>query len=92
MNNEIILVEHWEWVWVDGKTGMPYVGGLTGTPATPFPYVVHRYIQLGHLMQHRGCGGTFHRKWTTRWEGSCSFTTEWKECDTCGKKIDFEEL
>ena len=83
--NEIIKVENWQNVWVDGQSGMPYTMALTGTPTQPFPNVVMHYIQLGYKRLHKIDGGEIISKTDTRWETSTAYHKHWDECSTCSK-------
>jgi hypothetical protein len=87
MNDEIILVENWQWRWCHNVTGMPRMGPPSGTPEEPNPPYVLRYIQLENLRLHQQDGGTMVKKFDTRWESSVSFTKYWDECSICGQKF-----
>jgi hypothetical protein len=92
MDEEIIRMENWVWAWVHRVTGMPMAGEPTGTPWEPNPPYIQRYIQVQDVLIHKDCGGELEWRWATRWQGSCSFTTRWRECMDCHKHFDAEEL
>lgn len=94
MNNEILVVPVLEYVWWDKETEQQVRWAITGTPENPHPYTYlqQRRIQIGFKHIHNDCGGEIKKKWSTRWEGTISYTTVWDECSICGKKFNVEEF
>lgn len=89
-NNEIEILQVWEWVWWDKLNDAEFTTAVTGTPWNPNPTqdLQRRYVRCGERKVHAMDGGLVEAKWSTRWEGSKSFTTFWDECTVCGKKFD----
>lgn len=92
MDNEIISVPHWDFIWWDKFADREFVGALTGTPTKPLPPLERRYVQLGERKVHAPDGGVLETKFVTRWEGAKSFTTYWQECSQCGKRFHEQEF
>jgi hypothetical protein len=89
MNSEIIWVPYGEFILWDLEKNMEFHGVVTGTHGQ---FTEIRYVQKGNRKIHASDEGVIQARWTTRWEGTTSYTTYWDECLLCGKKFNIQEL